>query len=218
MGKGNNMIPNQHYHKWWQRHVKTWFNQPARKLRRHQNRVKKAKAVFPRPASGPLRPVVRCPTIRYHTKLRAGRGFTLEELKGAGISAGFAKTIGISVDRRRKNKSLESRQRNIQRLKEYRSKLILFPINEKKIRKGESSLEECKLATQLKGPIMPIKNEQPAVVEFRDVTKDEKKFQAFATLRKARTDARLVGIRAKRAKEAAESEDAAKGDPKKAKK
>lgn len=104
--------------------------------------------------------------------------------QGAGISAGFAKTIGISVDRRRKNKSLESRQRNIQRLKEYRSKLILFPINEKKIRKGESSLEECKLATQFKGPIMPIKNEQPAVVEFRDVTKDEKKFQAFATLRK----------------------------------
>lgn len=75
------MIPNQHYHKWWQRHVKTWFNQPARKVRRHENRVKKAKAVFPRPASGALRPVVRCPTIRYHTKLRAGRGFTLEELK-----------------------------------------------------------------------------------------------------------------------------------------
>ncbi|XP_016965086.1 60S ribosomal protein L13 [Drosophila biarmipes] len=218
MGKGNNMIPNQHYHKWWQRHVKTWFNQPARKVRRHENRVKKAKAVFPRPASGALRPVVRCPTIRYHTKLRAGRGFTLEELKGAGISANFAKTIGISVDKRRKNKSLESRQRNIQRLKEYRSKLILFPINEKKIRKGESSLEECKLATQLKGPVMPITNEQPAVVEFRDVTKEEKKFKAFATLRKARTDARLVGIRAKRAKEAAESEDAAKGDPKKAKK
>jgi len=63
MGKGNNMIPNQHYHKWWQRHVKTWFNQPARKVRRHENRVKKAKAVFPRPASGALRPVVRCPTI-----------------------------------------------------------------------------------------------------------------------------------------------------------
>jgi len=119
--------------------------------------------------------------------------------------------------------------------------LILFPINEKKIRAGESSLEECKLATQLKGPVLPIKNEQPAVVEFREVTKDEKKFKAFATLRKvsflvswsvgsslylfaaklylqARTDARLVGIRAKRAKEAAESEDAAKGDPKKAKK
>ena len=29
----------------------------------------------------PLRPQVRCPTVRYHTKVRAGRGFTLEELK-----------------------------------------------------------------------------------------------------------------------------------------
>nr|ACK44340.1 ribosomal protein L13 [Drosophila silvestris] len=217
MGKGNNMIPNQHYHKWWQRHVRTWFNQPARKIRRHENRVKKAKAVFPRPASGPLRPVVRCPTIRYHTKLRTGRGFTIEELKGAGLSSAFAKTIGIAIDRRRRNKSLESRQRNIQRLKEYRSKLILFPINEKKIRKGESTVEECKLATQLTGRIMPLKKEQPSV-EFRDVTQDEKKFMAFATLRKARTDARLVGIRAKRAKEAAESEEGAKADTKKGKK
>ncbi|TMW43565.1 hypothetical protein DOY81_011356 [Sarcophaga bullata] len=206
MGKGNNMIPNAHFHKWWQRHVKTWFNQPARKIRRRNNRIKKAKEVFPRPAAGPLRPVVRCPTIRYHTKLRAGRGFTLEELKGAGIPAGFAKTIGIAVDRRRKNKSIESRQRNIQRLKEYKSKLILFPINEKKIRKGESSVEECKLATQLKGDVMPIKKEQP-VIEFREVTKEEKKFKAFATLRKARTDARLVGIRAKQAREAAENVD-----------
>ncbi|XP_073824338.1 ribosomal protein L13 [Musca autumnalis] len=209
MGKGNNMIPNAHFHKWWQRHVKTWFNQPARKIRRRQNRIKKAKAVFPRPAAGPLRPVVRCPTIRYHTKLRAGRGFTLEELKGAGIPAGFAKTVGIAVDRRRKNKSIESRQRNIQRLKEYKSKLILFPINEKKIRKGESSLEECKLATQLKGEVMPIQKEQP-VVEFREVSKDEKKFKAFATLRKARSDARLVGIRAKQARDAAENEDPSK--------
>ncbi|XP_055387233.1 60S ribosomal protein L13 [Condylostylus longicornis] len=215
MGKGNNMIPNAHFHKWWQRHVRTWFNQPARKLRRRQNRIKKAKELFPRPAKGPLRPVVRCPTIRYHTKLRAGRGFTLEELKGAGLSPGFARTIGIAVDRRRRNKSIESRQRNVQRLKEYRSKLILFPLNEKKIRKGESTVEETKLATQLKGEIMPIKKEQP-VVEIREITKDEKKFKAFATLRKARADARLVGIRAKRAKENAENETEAK--EKKAKK
>jgi len=216
MGKGNNMIPNQHFHKWWQRHVRTWFNQPARKIRRRQNRIIKAKAVFPRPAAGPIRPVVRCPTIRYHTKLRTGRGFTLEEIKGAGLTYGFAKTIGIAVDRRRRNKSLESRQRNIQRLKEYRSKLILFPLNAKKIRKGESSVEECKLATQLKGDVMPLKKEQP-VIEFREVTGAEKKFKAFATLRKSRTDARMVGIRAKRAKEAAENADDVK-DNKKSKK
>lgn len=79
--KRNNMIPNGHFHKDWQRFVKTWFNQPARKIRRRTNRIKKARAVAPRPAAGPLRPVVRCPTFRYHTKVRAGRGFTLDELK-----------------------------------------------------------------------------------------------------------------------------------------
>ena len=79
--KRNNMIPNGHFHKDWQRFVKTWFNQPARKYRRRQNRIKKARAVAPRPAKGPLRPIVRCPTVRYQRKLRAGRGFTLDEVK-----------------------------------------------------------------------------------------------------------------------------------------
>lgn len=81
MVKGNHMISNGHFHKYWQRHIRTWFNQPARKYRRRQNRIKKAKAVFPRPAAGPLRPIVRCPSQRYNTKARAGRGFTLAELK-----------------------------------------------------------------------------------------------------------------------------------------
>jgi len=75
------MIPNGHFHKDWQRFVKTWFNQPARKYRRRQTRIKKARAIAPRPAAGPLRPIVRCPTVRYHRKLRAGRGFTLDEIK-----------------------------------------------------------------------------------------------------------------------------------------
>lgn len=37
--------------------------------------------MFPRPAAGPLRPVVQAMTIKYNTKTRFGRGFTLEELK-----------------------------------------------------------------------------------------------------------------------------------------
>jgi large subunit ribosomal protein L13e len=42
-------------------------------------------------------------------------------------------------------------------------------------------------------------------------TEEEKNFEAFTAIRKARIDAKLVGIRAKRAKEAAENpEDAAK--------
>ena len=81
MGKGNNMIPNGHFHKDWDTRVKTWFNQPAKKLKRKARRVEKAKRIFPRPAAGPIRPVVRCPTFRYNIRVRAGRGFTLEELK-----------------------------------------------------------------------------------------------------------------------------------------
>ncbi|XP_055300728.1 60S ribosomal protein L13 [Sitodiplosis mosellana] len=210
MGKGNNMVPNQHFHKYWQRHVRTWFNQPARKHRRRVNRIKKAKEVFPRPAAGPLRPVVRCPTVRYHTKQRIGRGFTVEELKGAGLTAGFAQTIGIAVDRRRRNKSVEGQQENIQRLKEYRSKLILFPVHaNRKLRKGEATEEERKTATQFKGPVLPL-TKPVAEVEFRKITDEEKKFNAFHTLRRARVDARLVGIRAKKAREAAENAENAK--------
>ena len=79
--KRNEMIPNAHFHKDWQRYVKTWFNQPARKKRRLQNRKKKALKVAPRPVAGPLRPVVRCQTFKYNTRVRTGRGFTLDELK-----------------------------------------------------------------------------------------------------------------------------------------
>ena len=81
MGKGNNMIPNGHFHKDWQKFVRCWFNQPARKQRRRDQRKKKAAAIMPRPVAGPLRPIVHCPTFKYHTRVRAGRGFTLEELK-----------------------------------------------------------------------------------------------------------------------------------------
>ena len=79
--KRNNMIPNGHFHKDWQRYVRTWFNQPARKKRRSDNRIKKARRIAPRPVGGSLRPVVRCPTFKYNTRVRSGRGFTLQELQ-----------------------------------------------------------------------------------------------------------------------------------------
>ena len=99
--KRNNLIPNGHFHKDWQNYVKTWFNQPARKFRRRQNRIAKAARVAPRPL-GKLRPVVHCPTYKYNVKVRAGKGFTLEELKAAGLSKKYAQTIGIAVDHRRR--------------------------------------------------------------------------------------------------------------------
>ena len=79
--KRNNIIANAHFHKWWERYVKTWFNQPARKERRRTARLQKAARLAPKPAKGPLRPIVHCQTIRYNTKARAGRGFSLDELR-----------------------------------------------------------------------------------------------------------------------------------------
>jgi large subunit ribosomal protein L13e len=108
--KHNNVIPNAHFHKKWQLHVRTWFDQPGRKARRHQKRLVKAQRVAPRPSKGSLRPVVRCTTRRYNMKVRSGRGFSLDEIRAAGLHPKYARTIGISVDHRRRNKSTEAYQ------------------------------------------------------------------------------------------------------------
>merc|ERR1712151_232070 len=199
----NNVVPNGHFHKWWQRNVVTWFNQPGRKMRRRKARAAKAAATFPRPVAGALRPKVRAQTIRYNTKTRFGKGFTFEELKEAGIPVKVAPTIGIAVDHRRKNKSLESLQDNVKRLKEYKSKLVLFPRKAGKPKKGDSTRDECATATQLGGAdVMPLTAEKPEL-EMVAVTDEMKSFGAYAKLRVERANARLVGIRKKRAEEAA---------------
>jgi large subunit ribosomal protein L13e len=110
--KHNNVIPNAHFHKKWQLHVRTWFDQAARKNRRYRKRLVKAERVAPRPAKGALRPIVRGTTRRYNTKVRAGRGFSLDEVRAAGLLPKYARTIGISVDHRRRNKSTEAFQVN----------------------------------------------------------------------------------------------------------
>lgn len=79
-----------------------------------------------------------------------------------------------------------------------------------KLRKGESSEEERKLATQLTGPIMPIVNSKPSI-EFRAITEEEKKFSAFNAIHCARVAARTAGKRAKAAKDAAEAAENAPG-------
>ena len=96
--KHNNVLPNAHFKKdwdrrvktWfdqagqkrrWDRRVKTWFDQAGQKRRRRLLRKEKAAAIAPRPAAGLLRPVARCATQKYNMKTRLGRGFTLQELK-----------------------------------------------------------------------------------------------------------------------------------------
>merc|ERR1712002_31487 len=185
----------------WQNHVRSWFNQPGHKKRRRVLRQKKASAVAPRPAHGSLRSIVRCPTNKYNTKVRMGKGFTLEELKAAGISAKQACTIGIAVDHRRKNRSTESLQLNVQRLKEYQSKLIIFPRKLSQPKQGDSELNELEMASQLLGPVLPIVD-LPPEMKSRPITDEERKLSAFQTLRQAKANARLIGVRAKRVEQA----------------
>ncbi|XP_051137974.1 60S ribosomal protein L13-1 [Andrographis paniculata] len=205
MVKHNNVIPNGHFKKHWQNYVKTWFNQPARKTRRRIARQKKAVKIFPRPTAGPLRPIVHGQTLKYNMKVRAGRGFSLEELKAAGIPKKLAPTIGISVDHRRRNSSLEGFQTNVQRLKTYKAKVVVFPRRARKAKAGDSTPEELATATQVAGAYMPIVREKPAV-ELVKVTEEMKSFKAYDKLRLERTNARHVGVRAKRAAEAEKEE------------
>merc|ERR1712137_1496495 len=103
-------------------------------------RAAKAAKMAPRPASGPLRPMVHGQTQKYNLKVKAGRGFTLAELKAAGISHKVAPTVGIAVDRRRVNKCQESIDANVARLQEYMSRLVVFPKHPTKgLKKGETA-------------------------------------------------------------------------------
>eukprot|EP00040_Diaphanoeca_grandis_P004154 m.27296 g.27296 ORF g.27296 m.27296 type:complete len:207 (+) comp15722_c0_seq1:115-735(+) len=198
--KGNNVIANIHCKKHgdfgWSARVKCHFNQPGKKKARRVARAKKNASLAPRPAAGPVRPVIRCMTFKYNTKQRFGRGFTTTELKEAGISRKKAQTIGIAVDHRRTNRSLESLQINVQRLKDYKSKLIEFP------KKGKG---EKPAVAQLMGTVLPIA--KPSLrVKSRAITDDEKKANVFRDMRIARADARMAGTRQKKADEAAEKE------------
>ncbi|KAL4418682.1 hypothetical protein ABPG77_008691 [Micractinium sp. CCAP 211/92] len=202
----NNQIASiRKYRKKWQDKVVTWFNQPARKERRRAARAAKAERVAPRPVAGLLRPVVSGQTVKYNTKKRAGRGFTLEELKEAGIPAKLAPTIGIAVDHRRRNRSLESLQENANRLKAYKANLVVFPRRAGKPKAGDAAAEELATAAQLKGKLMPVSTPAPALEKVA-ITADMKNERAYAVLRLERMNARMAGVRAKRAAEAAQAE------------
>ena len=73
MVKHNNVIPNVHLRKHWQKNVRVWLNQAGRKKRRLIARREKAATQGSRPLDM-LRPAVRCTTIRYNHRPRIGRG------------------------------------------------------------------------------------------------------------------------------------------------
>ena len=188
MVRHNNMLPNVHLGKDWQEKVKTWFNQPGRKHRRQIKRAAKAAKIAPNPTHT-LKPIVRGQTNKYNNKIRLGRGFTKEELKKAGIlSLNYARSIGIAVDHRRKDTSNEAQTANVNRIKEYLAKMILYP------RKKADKKAIVKEATeeQLKAPeakeqntckcVVPLPKEEVGYT-FAPITKEMKSANVYKTQR-----------------------------------
>merc|ERR1712176_416173 len=198
MVKHNNVIPNIHCKKKYLQSsrgplkVRLALNKASKKKSRRLARAAKAAAIAPRPLKL-LRPAVHCPTQRYSAKIRLGKGFTLEELKAAGLTAKYAQTIGIAVDHRRTNKSSESLSANVARLNEYKSKVIVFPKKRlNKVKSGDSSAEECNAATQLCGAILPLM--KPA----KDIVMEavpEQEISAYTQMRLAKQETRVAGYR-----------------------
>ncbi|KKA26927.1 hypothetical protein TD95_001076 [Thielaviopsis punctulata] len=198
--KHNQKIISNHFRKDWQRRVRVHFDQAGKKASRRVARQTKAAAIAPRPL-GLLRPVVRCPTIKYNRRLRAGRGFSLSELKAVGLSAQYARTIGISVDPRRQNLSEESIAKNIEILKDYKKRLIVLPNSEVDITKVDIKAKNTHSTELVDTSIKEIKkSEMPAPVEGG----------AYRKLRLARSEAKYLGKREKRARDKAEAEAAKK--------
>ena len=87
------------------------------------------------------------------------------------------------------------------------SKLVVFPRKSNaKPKAGDSSAAETAAATQLAGgAVLPIATRQKAAtgVTLIDLTAELKAGSAYRTLRQERTNARLLGRRNKKAKEAA---------------
>lgn len=129
---------------------------------------------------------------------------------------------------------MEGLQANVQRLKTYKAKLVVFPRRAHKLKvllngciwfndmiivlsvpdvsilsylcqAGDSAPEELANATQVQGEYMPIVREKPSV-ELVKVTNEMKSFKAYDKLRIERTNARHVGARMKKAAEAEKEE------------
>lgn len=123
----------------------------------------------------------------------------------------MAPTIGIAVDPRRQNLSEESLKENVARLQEYKKRLIVFPRRTGEQRQGDGSAADVKkakqggpaLVTNIADALAVVNVAKVDEVKLKDVEGDD---HAYRKLRTARSDARYVGVREKRAKAKAEDE------------
>ena len=183
----NNVVPNDHLRKDWYRRVKTYFDDPARKVRRQNARAARAKRIAPRPVEGPLRPIVHCPTVRYNTRCRLGRGFTHDELVAAGFDPSRAPYMGIAVDKFRKHSKDSLKAANVDRLKQYKSKMVRVKTKTEKLPEGVSQPQLFAIPTQEKQ------------IQWRVINAEERKTNLF----KAKRDAHIAWRKSIKAKEEA---------------
>jgi large subunit ribosomal protein L13e len=139
-------------------------------------------------------------------------------LQEAGVPRKLAPTIGIPVDSRRQNLSTESLSANVERLKAYKARLILFPRKSgqhKKLDSTKDDLKAVKDAVRNVGAVLPIESGVGVKHGVKEVKTSEMPESteggAYRTLREARSEARLVGVREKRARLKAEEAEAKKG-------
>ncbi|CAD8136377.1 unnamed protein product [Paramecium octaurelia] len=199
--KHNQQLPNAHMRKHWTRFVKTFYNQPAAKRRRQLRRRAQALSASPRPVEL-LRPVVRGQTIKYNNVQKLGRGFSLIELKEAGLNGAFARTVGIAVDHRRRNLNQEELNNNVKRLKAYLQKLVLYPRVAGKPKNGVVKDSTNEVAAH---PVA--QNTNPEVITFQRTPKREKATviskelrakNVYRRLRQEWYNAKFVGVKEKR--------------------
>ncbi|SBT80771.1 60S ribosomal protein L13-2, putative [Plasmodium malariae] len=193
----NNVLPNVHLHKWWQRYVRVNFSKNIKKKKRRLLRAKKRRESGGKPIEK-LHPIVQCPTQRYNFRSRLGRGFTLEELKGAKLNPLAARSIGICVDKRRTNRCEETLKRHIERLEKYKKHLVMIPLKRNKCKKGiggipadsdKKLIKELRTKKQLRSIFKNERNTTP-YYEAMEVSKIDKTFLAYKTLRKAKLSER----------------------------
>eukprot|EP00210_Caulerpa_lentillifera_P007121 g6813.t1 len=88
---------------------------------------------------------------------------------------------------------MEALQRNVTRLENYKSKLVLFPKNPSEPKKYDASAEECENAMQFSGPkIMLIEKAEPSI-PFVKITSEMQSFAAWQKLHDERKRAKAVG-------------------------
>nr|QSE03610.1 60S ribosomal protein L13 [Metchnikovella dogieli] len=184
--KGNQPIPNDYTKKDIHKKVKAVFNLRQKKEKRMRLKQEKQKRMWPRPEEGALRPVVRCPGEKNKTRVRTGRGFTVAELLAADINPRRAMKFGISIDKRRKNHSLETLELNKERLMSYMARLVRLTRTEARALKNDESARSTSVALK--------KEKMELVEEVRMPSAEEREFQAYMTLKKLRGEKHLARV------------------------